>query len=476
MLGLFGTLNLGARSLQVQQTGVEIAGQNLANINNPAYARQRLEIQTSLTIPTPIGPEGTGVQAAGIQQVRDSLLDGQIQNEASVGGYWNAQQSALENAQTQLNEFFNQSSSSVDSTATAGSAATAQGLSSQLDGLFTAFQSVATDPASLTQRQALVNQAQTLASTFNDTAQRLGDLHTSLNTTLTSDVASANQLMSDVAGLNKQISVAEMTTGGTANDLRDLRQQKLEALGNLVNFDATTASDGSVNISIGGTQLVSGQQVLDTLQTYDAGNGQLLVQTATSAAPLTLTGGAIQGTIAARDGALQTLQTSLDSLASTLVSQVNNTYKGGYDLNGKTGATFFTGTNAATIGVNSTLQNDPSSVQAAGIAGAPGDNTVALALAQLGLQSNAALGNQTFSDAYALDVSSFGNSLSNANNQVANYNALNTMLLNQRDSVSGVSLEEEMTSLITFQKAYQASAKIITTVDQMLTTLIGLKT
>ena len=321
-----------------------------------------------------------------------------------------------------------------------------------------------------------MNQAQTLASTFNDTAQRLGDLQTSLNTTLTSDVASANQLMSDVAGLNKQISVAEMTTGGTANDLRDLRQQKLEALGNLVNFDATTASDGSVNISIGGTQLVSGQQVLDTLQTYDAGNGQLLVQTATSAAPLTLTGGAIQGTIAARDGALQTLQTSLDSLASTLVTQVNNTYKGGYDLNGKTGATFFTGTSAATIGVNSTLQNDPSSVQAAGIAGAPGDNTVALALAQLGLQSNAALGNQTFSDAYALDVSSFGNSLSNANNQVANYNALNTMLLNQRDSVSGVSLEEEMTSLITFQKAYQASAKIITTVDQMLTTLIGLKT
>lgn len=476
MLGLFGILNMGARSLQVQQAGVEVAGQNLSNINNPAYARQRLQIQTSLTIPTAVGPEGTGVQAVGIQQIRDSLLDAQIASEASVGGYWNAQQIALENAQTQLGEFFNQSASSVDSTATAGSAATAQGLSAQLTGLFNAFQSVATDPTSLTYRQALVNQAQALTSSFNQASQRLSALHDSLNTSLNNDVASANQLLSDIAGLNNQIAVAEVSTGGTANDLRDLRQQKLEQLAQLVNFNTSTAANGSVNISINGTQLVSGQQVLDTLQTYDAGGGQLLVHTATSVTPLALTGGSIQGTISARDGALQTLRTNLDSLASSLITQVNNVYSTGYDLNGNTGANFFTGTDAATIGVNSALQNDPSQIQAAGAPGAPGDNTVALALAQLGHQPIAALANQTFSDTYSLDVANFGNALSNANDQVANYNALSTMLLNQRDSVSGVSLEEEMTNLITFQKAYQASAKIITTVDEMLTTLVNLKT
>jgi flagellar hook-associated protein 1 FlgK len=265
-------------------------------------------------------------------------------------------------------------------------------------------------------------------------------------------------------------------SGGTANDLRDLRQQKLEQLGGFVNFDSTAAADGSINISINGTQLVSGQQVVDTLQSYDAGGGQLLVRTATSATPVTLTGGSVQGTIAARDGALKTIRDQLDSLASTLVSQVNGIYVNGYDLQGHQGATFFSGTDAATIGVNSTLQTDPSLVQAGGVPGATGDNTVALALSQLGEQTNAALNNQTFSQAFALDVAGFGNSLSNANNQVSNYTALNTMLLNQRDSVSGVSLEEEMTSLITFQKAYQASGKIISTVDEMLQVLVNLKT
>lgn len=476
MLGLFGTLSLGARALQAQQVGVEIAGQNISNIDNPAYARQRLVLETSLSIPTALGPEGTGVQAASIQQIRSSLLDRQIASESSVSGYWNAQQTALENGQTQLGEFFDQSASSVDSSATAGSAATPQGISSQLNNLFNAFQGVATDPASLTNRQDVVNQAQSLTSSFNQAAQRLASLHDSLNTSVENDVGSANQLLSDIAGLNNQIAVAEMSTGGTANDLRDLRQQKLEQLGGLVNYDASTAADGSVNISVGGTQLVSGQQVLDTLQAYDAGGGQMLVRTATGGATLTLSGGSIQGTIAARDGALQTLQTNLDSLAGTLITQVNSLYSTGYDLNGNTGANFFTGTDAASIGVNASLQGNPALIQAAGTPGAPGDNTVALGLAQLAQQSNAALNNQTFSQAYSLDVAAYGNSLANANNQVANQSALGSMLSQQRDSVSGVSIEEEMTNLITFQKAYEASSKIITTVDQMLQVLVNLKT
>src|ERR1051325_2980050 len=99
MLGLFGTLNLGARSLATQQQGAEVAGQNLANVNNPAYARQRLAIQTSVSIDSAVGPEGTGVDAAAIVQMRDALLDRQIQSESSVGGSLLAQQTALQNTE-----------------------------------------------------------------------------------------------------------------------------------------------------------------------------------------------------------------------------------------------------------------------------------------------------------------------------------------------------------------------------------------
>jgi len=237
-------------------------------------------------------------------------------------------------------------------------------------------------------------------------------------------------------------------------------------------------------VSVGGTQLITGGQQVAALQTYDAGGGQTLWETASTGSPTTYTtpaqtshiSGSIQGTIDARDGTLKTLQNNLNTLASSIISSVYSIYNSGYSLNGTTGQNFFTGFTAATMAVNPNLVSDPSLVQAAGSPNAPGDNTVALALANLGQQSIGTLNNQTFSAAYAGYVGSFGDALSNANNQVSNSTAVNQALLNQRDSVSGVSVEEEMSNLITFQKAYEASAKIISTVDQMLTTVIAMKT
>lgn len=467
MLGLFNTLKLGARALQVNQLGVEVTGQNLANSSNTAYSRQTLAISTSLPTPTSLGMQGTGVQVTSINQVRDAMLDGEVRDESSVSGYWNSQQSALENAQTQLGEFL-----TINNT---GSATNSQTLSDQLNNLFNAFQGVATDPTSISQRQNLVNQAQSLASGLNQASQQLSTLNDSLNSSIKDNVTSANQLLSQIAQLNDQIAKAT-AAGGTANDLSDTREQDLENLAKLVNIQTTTNANGTVDVSIGGTQLVAGSQTLDTLQAYDPGNGQLQIETATGGTPLTLTGGSIQGTIDARDGALQTLRTGLDTIASSLISQVNSVYSTGYDLNGGTGQALFTGTDAATIGVNSSLATDPSLVQAAGVPNATGDNSVALQLAQLGQQNIAGLGNTTFSNAFASQVGSFGFALSHANNEVSNSGSVTTMLQNQRDSVSGVSIEEEVANLITYQQAYSASSKIITTVDQMLQTVVNLKT
>lgn len=467
MLGLFNTLQLGARALQANQLGVEVTGQNLANSSNTAYSRQVVNLSTSTPTPTSLGMQGTGVQVTSISQVRDALLDGEVRDESSVSGYWNSQQSALENAQTQLGEFL-----TINNT---GSATDSQTLSDQLNNLFNAFQSVATDPTSIAQRQNLVGQAQELSSGLNQASQQLSSLNDSLNNSISTNVTAANQLLSQIAELNDQIAKAT-AAGGNANDLNDTREQDLENLANLVNIQTTTNANGTVDVSIGGSQLVKGSQTLDTLQTYNPGNGQLQIRTATSGTPLTLTGGSIQGTIDARDGALQTLRTGLDTIASSLISQVNGIYSTGYDLNGGTGQSLFTGTDAATIGVNSSLQTDPSLVQAAGAPNATGDNSVALQLAQLGQQNIAGLNNTTFSGAFASQVGSFGFALSHANSEVSNSGSVTTMLQNQRDSVSGVSVEEEVANLITFQQAYSASSKIITTVDQMLQTVVNLKT
>ena len=304
MLGLFSTLQLGARSLQTAQMGVKVTGHNLANVNNPAYDRQRVIIQTNFPVPSLVGPQGTGALVVAIQQLRSELVDGQIRGEQSVGGYWAAQQSALQFAQAWLGEFLDRNADSVNSAVTAGGAGGFQGLAGELSGLFNAFQSVATSPTSLSERMALISQAQSLATRFNQISHNLSELGKALDASLDTDVNSANQLLAEIAQLNGQIGKTELANDGTANDLRDLREQKLESLAKLVDIQTSTATDGAVNVTIGGVQMVSSNQELDTLQTYDAGGGQMLVRSTTSATPLALAGGTIQGTIDARDGAL----------------------------------------------------------------------------------------------------------------------------------------------------------------------------
>src|SRR5208282_3218743 len=255
--------------------------------------------------------------------------------------------------------------------------------------------------------QTTVQSAQEAATQFNQVSTQLSTVQANLNTSVQNDVASSNQDLNTIASLNQQI-VAAQASGGSANQLVDQREKTLENLAGLVNFSTSTQANGAVDVNIGGVAMVSGDNVTDSLQTYDSGNGNLLVQEKNGGTPLTLTGGSIAGEITARDDALASLQGGLNTLASQLITQVNAVYSAGYDLNGNTGQDLFTGTDASSIGVNSNVAADPSQFQAAGTAGAPGDNSVALALAQLGGQNVAGLGNQTFSANYAQTVSDLG--------------------------------------------------------------------
>jgi flagellar hook-associated protein 1 FlgK len=463
---------MASRSLQTQMTGVEVAGQNLANINTTGYSRQRVQIATSTDLSTGLGQQGTGATAVAIQQVVSSLLNNQIQGQQSVSSYWSAQQSTLQSAQTDLNEFLD-GTGSTDSTSASSDSTSSSGLSGQLSGLFSAFSSLATSPTSLTARQAVVNQAQNLASTFNQISSQLTQMQSSLNASVGTDVSSANEQLSNIAGLNQQITFAEFGDGN-ANDLLDEREQALENLSQLTDITTSTETSGAVDVSIGGQTLVSGGQVLDTLQTYDAGSGNLLVQTA-SGTNLTLAGGSIQGTIDARDGTLATLQNNVSTLASNLITQVNTVHGGGYSLTGSTGADFFSGTDAATITVNAALVNNPSLVQASGDATATGDNSVALSLAQLDDTTQSGLNDESFSDYYSQSVAELGNALSTANTQVTDQTSVSTMLATQRSSISGVSVDEEMTNLMGFQRAYEASAQLVTTINTLMGDTLAMK-
>lgn len=474
-LGLFATLNLGARSLQAQQMGVEVAGHNLSNVNNPNYSRQRVEIDTSLTVPTPIGMQGSGAEVVAIKQLRDQILDDQIGSELSVTGSLTSQQKALQYAQANLGQQIDRQAAGTDAAASATSLAGQFGLAEGISTLFNSFQSVSANPRDTTERTVLLKNATSLAAKFNQVDQRLQKLKTTLDDSLDSDVSAANRLMSDIASLNDEIADAENRTNGPANDLRDQRQGKIEELSKLVNVSVSRDANDVMSIAVGSTTLVTGRTVLDTLQTYNAGGGQMLVRTAGSATALTPTGGSIEGTITARDGAIATMRTDINTLATLVMNEVNTVHATGFGLTGTTGANFFTGTNASDIAVNATLSGNPQLVQASGVSGDHGDNKVALKLAQLADKQNVSLSGQTFSQNFNRIVSDLGQSLANVNGATETQGVVQSMLMTQRDSIMGVSVDEEMTNLVKFQKAYQASARIITTIDEMLDTVISMK-
>ena len=475
MLGLYGLLNLGARSLQTQRQGVEVAGQNMANVNNPAYARQRLKLSSAPTIAGENGLQGTGVQSDGVEQLRNSMLDMQIVSEASVRGALESRQSGLQLAQANLGQLIDRQASGPEGAAAASGVGGEQNISKGLSDLFSALQSLSTDPSSMTQRNLVLMKAADLASRFTQTNQRLDGLSDNLDQSLAADVSKTNQLLSDIAKLNDQISNAEISTSGMASDLRDTREAKIEELAKLTTITVTNASGADVGISIGGVQMVQGKNLLDTLETYDAGGGQMLVRTVTGAAPLSITGGSMNGTIQARDEDVKGMQDSLNTLAANLITQLNTIHQTGYSLTGSNNNLFFSGSNAADISVNAALTANPALIQASGTSGASGNNGVVVQMAQLETKSITALGGLTLSGKFAQITATVGQSLSSVNGHLTDQTVVDHMLLKQRDSYSGVSLDEEMTDLTRFQKAFSASAKLITTVDEMLDTVIGMK-
>jgi flagellar hook-associated protein 1 FlgK len=468
MMGLFNILDMGASSLDVQTQGTSVTGENLANVNNPAYSRQVVQLGPSTPLNTTIGQEGTGVTATAITQVVDALLNGQIQSEAGVTGSLNAQQTALQDAEGALGE-------QITNTSTSGTDSSPNGIAASLSSLFQSLQALSVSPSDTSLRQAVIASAQDLATQFNQVSSSLTNLVGTINNSITSDVASVNQDAAQIASLNKQI-VEAQAIGGSANELLDQREQALEDMAGKINFTTSTEANGAIDINTNGITLVSGITQSDSLvAAWQPTTGQWLVKSQNLGTFITPSGGSIEGDITARSGAVAQLQTGLNTLAGQLITSVNTIYSAGYDSNGNTGQDFFTGTDAASIGVNSALPNDPGQFQASGTPGNAGDNTVALALAQLANTSLSGLNNQTLSGSYADTVANLGSSLASVNDQVTNNGAMSQMLTNQRDSVSGVNIDEEMTNLMQYQKAYEASAQLISTINQMLQTVVSMK-
>jgi flagellar hook-associated protein 1 FlgK len=254
MLSLFGVLNMGGESLSVQQEATALAGQNLANANNTAYADEQLVVQEATPLETSTGEEGTGVDAVSITSMRNALLDAQVAAEGSVTGSLTAQQSALQDAEAYLDEQLSDSSSSSD-------ASSSTGLTADFSSLFGSLQTLSTDPSNISDRQAVIQSAQQLTEQFNQVSSGLSTVTSSLNTSIQNGVTAVNQDLSQIASLNQQIMVAQ-GSGGTADQLEDEREQTIENLAGYVNLTTSAQANGTVNVDVGGANMVTGGSAL----------------------------------------------------------------------------------------------------------------------------------------------------------------------------------------------------------------------
>jgi flagellar hook-associated protein 1 FlgK len=463
MAGLFDTLALGSRSLSTYRKAIDTTGHNLANVNTEGYTRQRVLIEATTIDGGADGPIGNGSEAVKIVQLQNRAATRQLQTEASIEGSLTAKHNALEQSLVFLQE-------SIDRNGTNGT--NTRGISQGLVDFFAAAQNVATNPASVPDRQVFLQKAQELATKFNSADSRLSSLHNSLNDHVSAEVAQANGLLQEIARLNESIVSEEALSSGYANDLRDTRQVKLEALSKLVKVDAAEQENGAINLSISGNLMVDGREVANTLESFDAGNGSNLVRVTGQSTAVNLTGGSLQGTIHVRDGELAQLRDQIDLLASTVITEVNAVHRDGFGLNGSTGADFFTGSGARDIAVNADILRDPSLLQASGVSGESGNNTVALRLASLNTATHTVLGGLTFSGKQAQTIAALGQEVATTKTELADQQTISQFVRNQRDSISAVSVDEEMTNLIMFQNAFQASAKLISMTDELLATII----
>jgi flagellar hook-associated protein 1 FlgK len=462
MSNIYGLLSIGQSALLTQQKAIDITGNNIANVNTPGYSRQRLNIQQNSPVRMDGQTMSTGVTAdTGIQRFYDQFLGAQLNGENENLGRWEAQKQALERAEL----MFDDSESS--------------GLSSAMSGFWNAWQDMSNNPSGVAERTSLISAGQYLATTFNQTYNNLRDLQGDIDTHVTNIVSDINDMTDRIAELNRKVNQVEVT-GHNANDFRDERDQLVLELSKLIDIQSFEDGDGNINVSVGsGKPLVDGTATWD-LTTADNGGVQDVFWQASDGSTINITGqitsGELKGWIYSRDTSIDDYLTRLDTLAASMVSEVNTLHAAGTTLDSvtTTGVNFFTGTGAVNMAVNSAIEGNSDLIAAAGAGeGLPDGNSTAIAIANL--QTTATMpGSSTFDAYYNSLVGKVGADVQSAD---FNQNHQKTMVANlkeYRQEVSGVSLDEEMVNLIQFQQAYSAAAKLITTADEMVDTLLSM--
>lgn len=473
MAKISSMMDIGKRAMMNSQSALHTVGHNIANKNTEGYSRQRVEVQTADAVGEGNLRFGTGAKMSAVTRIVNPQLEKQIGNEKNALGFLNGQNEGMVRVEQVYNEQL------------------VEGLNSSISKFFNAFRELSNNPENMASRTLVGETANYMSSDFNRAHDQLVNIRKDLDQQIAVHINDVNEMTHEVATLNEKIQAVEMT-GAHANDERDTRDQLLKKLGEKINIRWAEGKDGQVTITAGNTAvLVSGRDVreLAVAGTPAAGNkGEGNFDILYQANPGTtvnvtsqITGGQTGGLIKVRDEFIHEMLGGLDTMASSIGRQVNEFHSSGYNAYNQTGVPFFhipggDEKAAQSIKVSSEILNDSAKIAVAGNPNAPGDNSIANLISDLQFKKfMGPEGNSSIDEFYNATVGRVGVVSHRLQSEADTQQNIVNQLTNIRESISGVNLDEETTKMIEFQKAYDASARLIRTADEMLETVLNLK-
>lgn len=444
----FAGFRIGSSGLAVAQRSLETAAHNVANANTIGYSRQRVETAPAARLVAHrglLGPgsAGQGVDMVAVTRATDTLLQANHRQTLSQQATWGTRANFFARAEQVLGP--------LDS-----------GLSQDLVAFWNSWEDLSQSPESTTSRDQVLAVGRQLATQLNLAARRVDGLRTDVGLDMAATVERVNDLTSEIARLNGQI-LRVRVHGTTPNELIDQRDVAMAELTQLTGATMTVEKDGDARVMVGTMPVVQGISA----ETFDTSGVPPVVVWASNGTPVGLTG-ELGALVELGGPVVDDISARLDLIATELRDLVNTTHTAGFGTDGLSGRDFFVGTDARDLAVDPALTT---AMVAASAGGTAADGNHALVLG--GLRSVPGPGGSTIAELFESIQGHLGLEAQQATTQRDLTELVVEDIERALAEIVGVSTDEELTDMLQYQRAYEAAARVITVIDEMLDRLIN---
>ncbi|MBC7660371.1 MAG: flagellar hook-associated protein FlgK [Chitinophagaceae bacterium] len=469
MSGLFHSLNIGSESLFASRQGVDTAGHNIANAQTEGFSRQRVNLETRAPSETRGVVIGNGVFVKNISRAHDSFLEKQLNDTHQEMGHSTARFDSLK----PLENIY--------------SPELGNGISAELDKFYNSLQDLSNFPEELPVRTGVRESAQNVVNAFRHTDESLKVQRDDINNRIQGEVQEASGMIADIANLNIAIKGAETSSSKEVPDLMDQQDKILRELTKKMDISYYRGDQNMVVVrGPSETLLVDRGEAarMDVARSDDKSQFDIVVLDGAAWKPTIVTHdnkkGRLAGMIEVRDKVIPNLLEDNNKMATAFAGSMNAIHRQGFglkDYKETTGRDFFEIKNidnaAATLALDSRIVESTNAISVAASPNAPGDNV--LANKMIRVKDEKIMGDASLGDYYANYVGVFGLDLQRSQQTKEADDTLIRNLNSRRDAISGVSMDEEATNLLKWQANFTASSKVITTVDEMIETVLQMK-